>query len=111
MTKSVFEMKLTQKALNFRFGVNNDLLVDHILEDRGTDKALPKMKNVCAHMSEDLVNRLENTLGLLEMSKREFITMAVIEALEKAETVMDECGVYEALEEMAAVSKRGSEAA
>jgi hypothetical protein len=63
-----------------------------------------KLKNICAYMPETLVNRLEKTLALLEMSKREFITMAVVEALDKVDALKEEYGLTQQLKEMAEAS-------
>lgn len=99
MKKSILEQKLTYKALGF------------ILDDSGSfiDQALENkvfardhhFKNVCAMISQPLTERLENTLGLLHMSKREFLEAAIIEALDKADLIMEECGVDDYLEGLA----------
>lgn len=97
MTKSILELKLTQKALNFRFGINQEQFIDSMLEQDPDGKKW-KTKNVCAHMSEPLVQRLENTLAMLEMSKREFITLAIVEALDKADKAISDYAFDETVE-------------
>lgn len=101
--KTLLEQKLTQKALNFRFG-HDAAFLDHLLSDEEVAKK-NKYKNVCAMLSEPLTNRLENTLGLLSMTKREFLELAIIEALDKADAVMADCGVDDYLEELSAATK------
>jgi hypothetical protein len=55
---------------------------------------------------EPLVNRLENTLGILSISKREFIQMALIEALDKADKVMNEFGIDEFIDSLVESQKK-----
>jgi len=58
----------------------------------------PPIKNVCAKVSVALSDRLDTTCSLLEISKRQFIEAALIDALAKADEIMASEGVYEALE-------------
>ena len=100
MKKSILEQKLTYKALGFMH--KNDFLIDDALENPSLElQAKLKMKNVCASIHGDLVARLENTLSLLSMTKREFLESAIIDALDKADVVMEETGVTDYLEELA----------
>lgn len=106
--KSRFEQKLTLQALRFKFD-DSSKLIDLALEGPESEelKTKLKIKNVCAALSGELVERLENTLGILNMSKREFFEMAIIEALDKADSIMDDVGIDDYLEELA--SKHGQE--
>jgi hypothetical protein len=97
MKKSILEQKLTYKALGFMFD-DSDRLLDHMIES-GNEDVKKHFKNVCAALSMPLIERLENTLGLLNMSKREFFELAIIEALNKADEVMKEVGVDDYIEE------------
>ena len=100
MKKSILEKKLTYKALGFLH--NMDALVERAMENPSPElQTRLKIKNVCAAISGDLVERLEHTLSILNMSKREFFESAIIDALDKADSVMDECGVNDYLEEIA----------
>lgn len=47
------------------------------------------LKNVCAKLSVELSDRLDNVTGLLNMSKREFIEMSLIQALDHAEHMIE----------------------
>lgn len=108
--KSILEKKLTYKALGFLH--QNDFLIDAALEDPSPElKEKFKIKNVCASLPGVLVIRLENTLSLLGMTKREFLESAIIDALDKADLVMDECGVTEYLEGLAEHQAKSKEAA
>jgi hypothetical protein len=98
--KSILERKLTYKALAFMH--SNDNLVERILEEGGAELEIKhKMKNICAMMPATIVDRLETTLRLLNMTKRDFLEAAVLEALDKADEIMAACGVDDALEQMA----------
>jgi hypothetical protein len=110
MKKSILERKLTYKALGFLH--NMDSLVERALENPSQElQEKLKIKNVCAAINGDLVERLENTLGILKMSKREFLESAIIDALDKADAVMDECGVNDYLEELADHQEKSREVA
>lgn len=60
---------------------------------------LPPLKNVCAKVSVELAERLEGTIGKLGMSKREFVEMAIIEALNFSDHVLECVGADEAEQE------------
>jgi hypothetical protein len=53
------------------------------------------LRNVCAKLSVELVERLDNALGVLNMSKRQFIEAALIEALNKVDQVLEEVDAFE----------------
>ena len=63
------------------------------------DVKLPPLKNVCAKVSVELSDRLDDMTSTLGMSKRQFIEMALIQALDFADHVLECVGVDEALEE------------
>ena len=54
-----------------------------------------KFKNVCAPISLDLNNELENSTGLLNLSKREFLALAIESAIDDAKNVIHEVDVFE----------------
>ena len=56
------------------------------------------VKNVCAKLPIPLVERLEEVLEILEISKREFIETAVIDALDRAVFRMEECGLLDVID-------------
>jgi len=53
------------------------------------------LKNVSAVISDELFSRLENTLAILDISKRSFIELAIINALDQADLIMSEVDVFE----------------
>lgn len=99
MKKTYLEQVLVFKSLDFVLGTDGKA-TDHILSQPGNDDLKNQFKNVCAPLPSSLVERLESTLGLLNISKRQFITAAIIEALDKADVIMKEWGVDEYLEEL-----------
>jgi len=91
--KSAFDQFIQYKALSLKFD-DSATFLDMILEsDEG--KKLP-LRNVCAKLHESLIERLDNTINNLGVSKRQFIEYAIIEALDRADEiigdVMDEGG-------------------
>ena len=83
---------LILKALQFKSvhsGASMDGLVDTILA-QNPDQADAITKNVCARLPIGLVEEMEQLGGLLSLNKREIITMALIDCLEKANGVLDE---------------------
>lgn len=66
-----------------------------IMESLGEQQlALPevakelKLRQVCAMVTPQMFDKVEATCELLSISKREFITQALIEAIEKAEEIV-----------------------
>ena len=60
------------------------------------DGALP-LRQMCAKVSFELYQDLENTCAALDMSKREFIEAAVSDAIEQAKAVIEKSGGLEAM--------------
>lgn len=107
---------LTYKSLAFKHAADNQQLVDYIAETQ--PEVLHQVtKNVCAHLPMPLVDRLENSLGILGMSKREFIQAAIIDALDRFDKIAEDYHIFEAYEdgaltaEVTDVKKTGPEAA
>lgn len=65
--------------------------------DPGLEYVLP-VKNLCAKVPSALVDEIDQVIGLLGISKREFVELAVREALERADQIIEEEGVYSWLE-------------
>lgn len=87
---------LILKALEFKnvhTGASIDGLVDHLLE-QNPDQADAITKNVCARIPLTLAEEMEQLGGLIGLNKREIITMAIVDFLEKAKGVMDEFNAW-----------------
>ena len=62
----------------------------------GLEDVLPfKVQNVCAKLAQPLVDRLDNALSVLSMTKRDFIELALIEALDKVDEVLERTDAFE----------------
>lgn len=83
---------LILKALELKSvysGASTDCMLDSILA-QNPDKADAITKNVCARIPLPLAEQMEQLGGLLSLNKREIITLAIVDFLEKANDVMDE---------------------
>lgn len=97
---SRLEQKLLQKALNVKFDETKEKLLDVGVEAlASSENPAIKVKNICAYVPLEFADRLDNTLKFLKMSKREFITLAVEEALSKADKIILEVDIYQDEEE------------
>jgi hypothetical protein len=94
-----FDQLLRYKALGFLHTASNTALTD-MLADNAVEHNVP-MKNVCAMITQELFDDLNQTCSLLDISKRSFIEAAIIEALAKADKVMEEEGVHSYLSDLA----------
>lgn len=91
-----FEQKLLHKALNYKFNEVHGSILERAVEEMATQENPPiKLKNICAYVPETFAKRLEDMLDLLKMSKREFVTLALHEALDKADKIIEEVNIYE----------------
>ncbi len=84
-----FNDLIRYKALHLKYVSDNTGFVDMLLDPKNPNVTgnLP-MKNVCAMIHQTLFDELSETCALLDISKRSFIEMALIEALGKAEQIM-----------------------
>lgn len=89
-------MKLDQfaKMRGFQQSHNStgSFVVDHFLKGENGDelRAELKLKRIQFDTSSQLAERLESVCSLLECSKREFLEMAVWEAIERAQGVFED---------------------
>lgn len=104
-----FDQYIQYRALAFKYETLKSGVISSAIEQmiekmpkNGLDAdglKLPPLKNVCAKVSVSLSERLDNTTSTLGISKRQFIEMALIEALDRADEIMGDVGIDEALEE------------
>lgn len=64
------------------------------LTDRLADEA-PQLRQMCAKVTPELYDRLEQVCGVLDMSKRQFIEGAVADALDRAVETIEKVGALE----------------
>lgn len=93
---SSLDQKLLHKVLDYKFKSSGASAIDGVLNDPVNQEAIKgKFKNVCAYIHEPLTIRLEETLAVLNMSKREFLEVAIIEALDRADSIIKEVDAFE----------------
>lgn len=80
-------------ALKLKAGHSNSRLVEMALES--ADPA--QIKQMCAKVSVQLSDEIDQVCGLLDIPKRAFIELACIDALEKAHKHLEETGALEAI--------------
>jgi len=67
----------------------------HVMSGVLDDADLSKVgKQVCTTLSNESTERLENTLKILDLSKRKFIEMAILHALDEADRILAERDVF-----------------
>jgi hypothetical protein len=70
-------------------GADNAKFVDHLL-DQNPEQADAITKNVCARIPKLLAERMEEIGSLLDLNKREMITLALNDFLAKAVATIEE---------------------
>ena len=100
-----FDDLIRYKALNLKYIASGSNLLDLVDKGQPGITAEIPMKNVCAMITQQLFDDLTNTCGLLDISKRVFIESAIIEALKKAESIMDAEGLHDYMAERFPASK------
>jgi hypothetical protein len=63
------------------------------------------VRQMCAKVSHELYEEVDNVCGFLDMSKREFIEAAVVEAVKRAHHIIREHGGLDALVDVVESSK------
>ena len=82
----VFKTLAWKQTLN---GSGHGDLVDHLLE-QNPEQADTLTKNVCARVPLELARDMETLGGMLDLNKREIITMALRDFLDKARDTLTE---------------------
>lgn len=104
-----FDQYMQHKVLSFKYSVTNspDSVIGAVTVDDGQGGSRPakiedlfEVKNVCAKIPVTIAERLDNTLGVLEMSKREFIELALIEAMNRVDEIIEETGAVQFREDL-----------
>lgn len=80
------------RALEHAYTSHNSRLLDHVLRGDEAEQAREafKLKRIQFDASQELFERLEETCNLLDCSKREFLDMAVVEAIDKVQRLFSE---------------------
>ena len=94
-----FKKLIQFKALKHIYG-ETDFFDDVVKDARPEELEKMKMRNVCALISVPLFDRLETMCDLLSISKSQFIELALVDALEMANKIVEEEGVFEHFDEV-----------
>lgn len=82
------------ELLDFRalaFKHNQAHVMSAVLDEADLSKV---GKQVCTTLSNEATERLESTLKILDLSKRKFIEMAILHALDEADRILAERDVF-----------------
>lgn len=93
---SELKEKLTAAVINFKYGTSTVPLLayEDICEKLEGDKPY-EIKNMCAKVIKPFDDKVTNTAAWLGMSKREFIELAVRNAVQEAESLAKEYKVFD----------------
>ena len=96
MTNKHFKEVLLGKALTFKHSNNSNLLESFpdSMADQLLDQTELPIKQVCAKISESLSNRIDDVSSDLGISKRSFIELALINALDEFDQIAKEYDIY-----------------
>ena len=99
MPRSALNALLTRATLERMAEIANESLHEALIDGRLeiTQGEVP-LKNVCAKLSVELSDDIDEVCSFLDISKRRFIEAAIIEALSQARAVMREEGIFESME-------------
>jgi len=89
---SDFKQFIQFRALAFKFERQNYDLTEATLASVGD--ALP-LRNVCAKLTVELSDRLDQVVSVLGINKRSFIERALIEAMDQADAMLTEVGALD----------------
>lgn len=92
---SDFQQFIQYRALARKFELQNIDLTEAVL---GSDQEPVPLRNVCAKLTVELAERVDNTAAVLGITKRLFIERALIEAMDQADAMLTELGVFDAIE-------------
>lgn len=82
-------------ALKLKAGSSGNLFTEMALENAPEGA---EIKQMCAKVSTQLSDEIDQICALLDIPKRLFIELACIDALEKAHSHMTETGAWESIE-------------
>lgn len=99
--RSPLNALLTEKALHAVSIRRNAELTEHILNNPEWDPPAVPLKNVCAKVSVELSDDIDEVIAILGIPKRRFLEAAFIEAIGMARQIMEQEGVNASLEELA----------
>ena len=84
---------LKLKKLNTR-GYDGPDMVEYLAR-QNEEEAKAKLRNICAFISPELWDQIDEYCRLLELSKRKYVEMALIDLVAKTKAVLDETKALE----------------
>ena len=84
---------LKLKKLNSKGYDGPDLVEQLILHN--PDPTKEKLRNICAFISPELFSEIDSLCNLLDLSKREFVEMALVDLVAKAHAVIQQTNAME----------------
>jgi hypothetical protein len=93
-----FDQEILMRALQFKNMVEgqssgNTEGMEKLIEEHASKS--DEFKTVCAPISVPLFERMGEAMQTLGMSKRQFIEMAIIEALDRADDIFTSVDIFE----------------
>jgi len=97
MPKSYFEQYVEYRLMDFKFSTigQDSHGINNVIEQHIHSEDNPHLKQVCAKLPVPLVEKLDSVINQLDISKRKFIQLALIEAIEKVETLERDIDIFE----------------
>ena len=83
---------LKLKKFNTR-GYDGMDLVQHLVDQN--EEAKTKLRNICAFISPELFEEINSLTNLLDLSKREFVEMALQDLVAKSHAVLEQTNAME----------------
>ncbi len=95
--RTPLDCRLTERSLRVLNVHLNQSLMDALPDDFLDQSPVP-LKNVCAKVSQQLSDDIDEIVGLLDIRKRRFLEAAFIEAVQRGRAIMEAEGVWDAIE-------------
>lgn len=93
-----FDQYIQFRALFFKASIEGNAFNSAHVEKafrEAAEKHPEELKNISGIISLSLSDRLDNVIGLLDISKRSFLELALINALDRAEEIIDSVNPWE----------------
>lgn len=97
----IFDETIQLQVLKLKSLVTDGIrgpILDQLLDESGESS---RVRQMCAKVSVEMIEDLDAVVTLLDMSKREFIEAAVLQALIRAHEIIDASGVMSCIDERA----------
>jgi hypothetical protein len=85
--------------LNKKIALRGDYLMESVISESGEQVGEFELKNVCAKVTSQLSQQIDDCVQVLGVSKRKFLEAAMIEACRKAEDLCEELDLYKLYEQ------------